>query len=422
MPDGKPNRKPGGKLYLWSIVRRLQPRAPIDNTQHDDKLSRRAFGSPDRRRNGGLVSDKKHWMIYGANGYTGRLIAEEAKRQDLAPILAGRNLRAIEALARELALPCRVFDLADSSAARAALADVAVVANCAGPFSATSERMIDACLATRTHYADITGEIAVFVDAQLRHDVARAAGIVICPGVGFDVIPTDCVAACLKEALPDATQLALGFAGAGAISPGTARTSIEGLKLGGRVRTAGHIVQVPLAYRARMIDFGTGDRLAVTFPWGDIATAYFSTGIPNIEVYIASSPAALLRLRRLNRIRKLLALAPIEAVAKRIAGRVNTGPSPERFASGTTYVWGEGAQQRRLDPHGAAYHQQRLSVDRGWRPAGRCDLARERARRRLLHALAVAGSALRRESAGVERDRDRLVVTGCRAAAGRNRR
>ena len=189
------------------------------------------------------MSDKKHWMIYGANGYTGRLIAEEAKRQDLVPILAGRNLRAIEALAGELALPCRVFDLADGSAARAALADVAVVANCAGPFSATSERMIDACLATRTHYADITGEIAVFVDAQLRHDVARAAGIVICPGVGFDVIPTDCVAACLKEALPDATQLALGFAGAGAISPGTARTSIEGLKLGGRVRTAGHIVR-----------------------------------------------------------------------------------------------------------------------------------------------------------------------------------
>src|SRR5437773_8855645 len=148
-------------------------------------------------------------MIYGANGYTGRLIAEEAKRQDLAPVLAGRSARAIEALARELALPYRVFDLADGSAARAALADVAVVANCAGPFSATSERMIDACLATRTHYADITGEIAVFVDAQLRHDDARAAGIVICTGVGFDVIPTDCVAACLKEALPDATQLAL---------------------------------------------------------------------------------------------------------------------------------------------------------------------------------------------------------------------
>jgi short subunit dehydrogenase-like uncharacterized protein len=307
------------------------------------------------------VNDKKQWMIYGANGFTGRLIAEEAKRQDLAPILAGRSSGPVQAVARELALPSRVFDLADGAASRAALADVAVVANCAGPFSATSERMIDACLATRTHYADITGEIAVFVDAQLRHDVARAAGTVICPGVGFDVIPTDCVAACLKEALPDATELALGFAGAGAISPGTARTSIEGLKLGGRVRAAGHIVQVPLAYRARMIDFGTGDRLAVTFPWGDVATAYFSTGIPNIEVYIASSPAALLRLRRLNRIRKLLAVAPIEAVAKRIAGRVNTGPSPERFASDTTYVWGEARNS------GGSIRTARLTTSNGYR-------------------------------------------------------
>jgi short subunit dehydrogenase-like uncharacterized protein len=287
------------------------------------------------------LSDKKHWMIYGANGFTGRLIAQAAKTEGLAPILAGRSAGAVQALAGELAGSFRVFDLSDGPAIRAALADVAVVVNCAGPFSATSERMIDACLATRTHYADITGEIAVFVDAQLRHDAAQAAGIVICPGVGFDVIPTDCVAACLKEALPDATQLALGFAGAGAISPGTARTSIEGLRLGGRVRTAGNIVEVPLAYRVRMIDFGAGDRLAVTFPWGDVATAYFSTGIPNIEVYIASAPGALLRLRRLNRIRKLLAVAPIEALAKRIAGRVNTGPSSDRFASGTTYVWGE---------------------------------------------------------------------------------
>jgi short subunit dehydrogenase-like uncharacterized protein len=287
------------------------------------------------------MSDRDKWMIYGANGFTGRLVAEEARRQGLEPILAGRNRAAIEELARELSSASSVFDLSNGAATRAALAGVAVVANCAGPFSATSRPMIDACLETRTHYVDITGEIAAFVDAQRRHDAARAAGIVVCPGVGFDVVPTDCIAACLKEALPDATHLALGFAGGGAISPGTAKTSIEGLKLGGRVRSDGNIVEVPLAYRARMIDFGAGERLAVTFPWGDVATAFFSTGIPNIEVYIASSPAALLRLRRLNRIRKLLAVAPVQAVAKRIAGRVNTGPSAERYASGSTYVWGE---------------------------------------------------------------------------------
>ncbi len=287
------------------------------------------------------MSDRDKWMIYGANGFTGRLIAEEARRQGLTPIVAGRNRAAIEGMAGALSLASSVFDLSDRAAARAALAGVGVVANCAGPFSTTSRPMIDACLETRTHYVDITGEIGVFVDAQRRHDAARAAGIVLCPGVGFDVIPTDCIAACLKEALPDATHLALGFAGGGAISPGTAKTSIEGLRLGGRVRANGEIVAVPLAYRARMIDFGAGERLGVTFPWGDVATAFFSTGIPNIEVYIASSPASVVRLRRLNRIRRLLAIAPVQAVAKGIAGRLNTGPSPERYASGTTYVWGE---------------------------------------------------------------------------------
>ena len=120
------------------------------------------------------MNDKKHWMIYGANGFTGRLIAAEAKRQGLAPVLPGRSSGSVEALTHELSLPSRVFDLSDRAAARAALADVAVVANCAGPFSATSQRMIDACLATRTHYVDITGEIAVFVDAQRQHDVACA--------------------------------------------------------------------------------------------------------------------------------------------------------------------------------------------------------------------------------------------------------
>src|SRR6266567_2721170 len=287
------------------------------------------------------MNEKGAWLIYGANGYTGRLLAHGAREAGLEPIVAGRNPQAIQSLADALALKHRVFGVDDAAALRNSLAGIAVITNCAGPFSATANKMIDACLATGTHYTDITGEIDVFVDAHRRHSAARAAGVVLAPGVGFDVIPTDCVAACLKEALPGATHLALGFQGAGAISPGTARTSIEGLKRGGRARVDGRIVEVPLAYRARMIDFGTGPRLAVTFPWGDVATAYFSTGVPNVEVYVATSPKGLLRLKRLNRMRRLLAIGPVQAIAKRIAGKINTGPSPERLATDTTFIWGE---------------------------------------------------------------------------------
>ena len=204
------------------------------------------------------MANHAKWMIYGANGYTGHLIAVEAKRRGLKPVLAGRSADPIHKLAAELGLPAQIFDLSDIVSSTAALSDIAVVANCAGPFTATSGPMIEACLKNRTHYLDITGEIEVFVAAQRRQEDAKSAGVVICPGVGFDVIPTDCIAAVLKEALPDATHLVLAFDAGGPMSPGTARTMAESLRLGqrgGRVRRNGMIEEVPLAHSWRRVDF-----------------------------------------------------------------------------------------------------------------------------------------------------------------------
>src|SRR5271155_1503488 len=126
------------------------------------------------------MANRAEWMIYGANGYTGHLVAVEAKRRDLRPVIAGRRAGPIEKLATELSLRARVFDLDDVPSATAALANMAVVANCAGPFAATTAQMIDACLKSQTHYLDITGEIDVFLAAQRRHAEAKTAGIVIC--------------------------------------------------------------------------------------------------------------------------------------------------------------------------------------------------------------------------------------------------
>jgi short subunit dehydrogenase-like uncharacterized protein len=285
---------------------------------------------------------KSAWMIYGANGYTGRLVAREAKRQRLRPVLAGRSEALIKTLANELRLPWRVFGLDDPAAAARALADVAVLANCAGPFSATSKPMIEACLASKTHYLDITGEIAVFVNAQRHGTAAKRVGIVLCPGVGFDVIPTDCVAAVLKEALPDASHLALGFDAPMSLSPGTSKTSIEGLKFGGLIRKDGEIIEVPLAHHTRRIDFGAGDRFAATIPWGDVATAYFSTGIPNIEVFVPVSPAVAAGMRGMSWLRPLLTLPPVQVLLKGLAQiTAGGGPSQRDLNEGTTYVWGE---------------------------------------------------------------------------------
>jgi short subunit dehydrogenase-like uncharacterized protein len=286
------------------------------------------------------------WIIYGANGYTGALIAREAVRRGLAPILAGRNREKVDVLARELGLEACGFGLDDVTLAARQIESHFLVLNCAGPFSATAGPMMEACLQARAHYLDITGEIAVFELAQAMGTRARDAGIVICPGVGFDVIPTDCIAAALKAALPDATRLALGFDSRSSMSPGTAKTSVEGLAQGGKVRRDGKIVTVPLACKVRRIDFGDGEKDAMTVPWGDVSTAYYTTGIPDIEVFIPGSPKMIANAKRANYIRPLLRLSWVQRFLKARIARTVKGPGDEKRARMPTFVWGEASNAR----------------------------------------------------------------------------
>lgn len=286
-----------------------------------------------------MPAASRTWLIYGATGYTGRLVAQVAVARGLRPILAGRS-PAILPLAERLGLAGRVVDLRDATALRDAIADCRVVAHCAGPFSATSRPMIDACLAARCHSVDITGEIDVF-EAALRRDAeARSAGIVICPGAGFDVIPTDCLAATLAAVLPTATHLALGFQTSGGMSAGTARTALEGLPRGGRVRRAGRIESIRLGSLTRVIDFGRGPTHAVAIPWGDVATAFATTGIPNIEVYVPIPRAVAAGMRALQAGRWLPGLVTMQRLLRCLAGRI-TGPAADARAATPTWVWGE---------------------------------------------------------------------------------
>ena len=281
------------------------------------------------------------WMLYGANGYSGELTARAAAAAGMAPVLGGRSRGPLEALGRELKLETRVVALDSAAPLARALEGVSLVLNCAGPFSATARPMIAACLAARAHYLDITGEVDVFEFAASLDSQARAAGVVLCPGVGFDVVPTDCVALALVEALPGATQLALGFDNASPVSRGTARTMVEGLGLGGAVRRAGKLVPVPLGYKDRRIDFGAGEKLAMTIPWGDVSTAYRTTGIANIEVYVPISPRRLKQLRRLNYLRWALRLGAVQRFLKSRIDAAVPGPDAALRDRTPTHVWGE---------------------------------------------------------------------------------
>ncbi|HEY5315591.1 MAG TPA: saccharopine dehydrogenase NADP-binding domain-containing protein, partial [Pirellulales bacterium] len=148
------------------------------------------------------------WLIYGANGYTGRLIARLAKERGLRPTLAGRSAQPVERLASELGLEARVFDLS-ADALPANLRGMRLVLNCAGPFVRTAPAMLAGCLAAGSHYLDITGEIEVIEQAAALDAAARQSGVTLMPAVGFDVVPSDCLAKALAQHLPGATRLAL---------------------------------------------------------------------------------------------------------------------------------------------------------------------------------------------------------------------
>ena len=278
-------------------------------------------------------------LLYGANGYTGRLILETAVRAGLRPVIAGRRREAIETLAKSAGVEFRVFPLDDAAAAARALEPFDALLLAAGPFSRTSAAALDACLAARTSYLDITGEVAVFEALFSRSGRAKAAGIAVLPGVGFDVVPTDCLAALLAAALPGADRLTLAFKGFRP-SRGTAKTMLEGAGSGGLVRVDGKLVSVPSAWKTREIPFADRTRTAMTVPWGDLATAWRSTGIPNIETYAAASPRAIASARRVRRLGPLLAWTPVRRLVDKVIEARLSGPTAEERDRERSQIWG----------------------------------------------------------------------------------
>ncbi|WP_298818537.1 saccharopine dehydrogenase family protein [Chloroflexus sp.] len=280
------------------------------------------------------------WIIYGANGYTGELIARAAVAAGMRPRLAGRNAAAIASLADELRLPFTICRLEDQSGLRAMLQGAQLVLHCAGPFQETSAPMREACLQTGVHYLDITGEIGVFEAAARQDSAARKAGIMMMPGVGFDVVPSDCLAAHLARRLPDATTLALAFRALGSISRGTAITMLT-MAGQGCERCNGRLITTPPFQEVRSFDFGNGPRPCVSIPWGDVATAYYTTGIPNIKVYVAIPRQAQTWIGLTRSLLPLIQTRVAQAGLRHLITRAIVGPDAKMRATGRSMIVGE---------------------------------------------------------------------------------
>ena len=231
------------------------------------------------------------FMIYGATGYTGELAARMAVQKKMKPILAGRNRQKIEKLGSELNLDVRVFALDNLKTIEENIADCEFVLHCAGPFVDTAEPMAHACINTGTHYLDITGEIPVYQSLYLLNQKAIKKNTMVFPGAGFDIIPSDCLAASLKSKLPEADTLEIAFIGLGSgnISEGTAKSMLRQLPDGSMIRKNGKLEKIPLFSKNKKLQLSDKTYNLYSIPWGDVFTAFISTGIENITVYSAFS-------------------------------------------------------------------------------------------------------------------------------------
>ena len=295
------------------------------------------------------------WMLYGATGYTGQLVAEEAVRRGHRPLLAGRSEAKLKPLAERLGLEYTAISLDDTDALSKAAASVSVVYHAAGPFIHTAEPMMRACLTAGAHYLDITGEIPVYQMAFRLNSAAREAGIAIIPGAGFDVVPSDCLLKYVADQLQDVTHLdvvveALNTdAGAGlSASAGTAKSMLEILpRVGNVVRRDGRLVTVPWGSGARWFQFPHGRRYAMPAPWGDVETAYRTTGVPNITAYLAFPPRVV---RLFRAVGPLMQMAlKVNAVRTLMGRQVDArfdGPSEARRETGRSWVWAQARTAR----------------------------------------------------------------------------
>jgi short subunit dehydrogenase-like uncharacterized protein len=208
----------------------------------------------------------------------------------------------------------------------------------------------EACIDERAHYLDLTGEIPVFRALVALGSAARNAGVMLLPGAGFDVVPSDCLAVHLVRRLPGATSLVLALGGLDRVSRGSARTMLEhaGTMPRGRLET-------------RTFDLGVGPVTGVRVPWGDVFTAPRSTGVEDVRTYLVANAATRAALRILPVLAPALGWAAVRDALAAAMSRGDAGPPEPLRAARRSVIYGEATDasgrrvaslQRHPDPYG----------------------------------------------------------------------
>ena len=280
-------------------------------------------------------------LLYGGNGYTAALLAREAISKGVRPVLCGRDRQRTKQAAEGFGLEYRVSRLDAARELKEALRGMKVVLNAAGPFSETTDPLVEACIANGVHYLDVSGEADTLDLVSRRHEEARSAGVMLMPGVGFDVVPSDCLARHVVNRLPRPRRLSIGITGLRSASRGSARTTIDQIGKKVLVRRGGRLCTVPAASLERRFDYGAGPSASLAVSWADVVSAYFSTGVPDIDVYFEATPAVRAALLASRHLGWWMGYAPVQRYLKTWTRFLPDGPGEEERRTATAIVVAE---------------------------------------------------------------------------------
>jgi short subunit dehydrogenase-like uncharacterized protein len=291
-----------------------------------------------------MAQFKPSWLLYGATGYTGSLIAETAKARGLEPVLAGRSVEKLKALSERLGLKYRVFSMEDRAATDKGMMGIKLVLNCAGPFTQTSVPIAQAAIRNGVHYLDIAGEVHAIRALHRIDERAREDDVMMLPGVAFGCMPSEALLSYIKTQRPGLVRAQFATAVDGGASKGTIATTFECLQMPGFTRDRNQLVAAKPGESKLMVDFGPGGkRTCMTNPWrGDLFTAGFGPQIQHVEAY-TSYPWYVGDLFRKPEIAQ--GKGWLGKIVNFALSKMAAGPSAKQRAKNKSYVWAEGIDE-----------------------------------------------------------------------------
>ena len=305
--------------------------------------------------------------VFGATGYTGRLIARALSDHGVPLLLAGRDASKLAALAAQVGgSDTLVASVADQASLDALARRARVLINCVGPFVDLGEPVVRAAIAAGAHYVDTTGE-QPFLHAMAVHDQwAKSQGVAVIPALAFEIALSDCGASLAAAELDEVDAVVVTYVTRFHASQGTKRTALRVLQSDGFAYTNGRWVSEAPGRRHVFVDLPrpVGTVAAVSFPSAEVMTIPRHVAAREVRTYLSVPTVAARLLSATAPLVAGLVRSPLNRLGTWALGDGTEGPDAETRRRDVFHIAVDARGRRRGKPAG-----QRLII-RGRDPYG----------------------------------------------------